>query len=339
MQQFVPQDEMLSRYRAKAIDLVNRRVLVTNFQGTQQALDLTEPPNCQGYGRVRHFVRRRKPEWPDNPLPIDPARHALGLHGADSLLAQVFQFAACAWRCWYCFVPYSLLDANQHHSALLSAEELIDLWLVEETRPQIIDLTGGAPELVPEWVVWMMRELRRRQLDRHTYLWSDDSLSNDLFWSNLSKEDRLFVASYRNYGRVCCLKGFDSQSFAFNTRAHPEQFQLQLQRLRRLTELELDLFVYVTLTSHVVEDIESKMRVFVDQLQGIDEYLPLRVVPLRVEAFTPTLTRMNAARDQAIQNQVEVARAWLREMESRYSLQTRMLPIHLVPLGKRAPCD
>src|SRR5690606_36319878 len=126
-----------------------------------------------------HFRREASPGWPPNPLPIDPASKILGITAADLLRAQVFQNASCNWRCWYCFVPFSLLGANEALSGWLSASELIDLYLNESSRPRVIDLSGGQPELVPEWVPWMMRELTDRGLEREVYLWSDDNLSND----------------------------------------------------------------------------------------------------------------------------------------------------------------
>ena len=332
MPQFVPQDEMTTRYRSKALDLVNSRVLITNFKGTQQEADLSEPANCGGFGRVRHFLRKRNSDWPINPLPIDPATHVLGLGEADQIRAQVFQFAACSWRCWYCFVPYPLLDASRKHAEFFSAAELIDLWVAEHNRPPMIDLTGGAPELVPEWILWMMQELQRRGLSDRTYLWSDDSLSNELFWTCLSESEREFIARYRNYGRVCCLKGFDERSFSFNTRAHPDQFGLQFERLRRLTELGLDLYVYVTFTTDDVTDLKTKLCRFVDCLEDINQNLPLRVVPLRVAPFTPTTSRMDHERIVAMRFQKCVVDAWSSELERRFPATMRQVPIHDVPI-------
>src|SRR4051812_4111238 len=78
-------------------------VLVSRLVGSDQEEDLTVPANCGGLGRIRHFVRTTPAGWPPNPLPIDPACKALGLPRTDRIEAQVFQNAACAWRCWYCY--------------------------------------------------------------------------------------------------------------------------------------------------------------------------------------------------------------------------------------------
>src|SRR5690349_12409002 len=98
-----------SMYRDRLIDVEGRRLLITRLAGSEQEADLTLPPNCGGYGRVRHFRRATSDGWPLNPLPIDPACAALGMPQADEIRAQAFQNAACNWRCWYCFVPFNLL--------------------------------------------------------------------------------------------------------------------------------------------------------------------------------------------------------------------------------------
>jgi uncharacterized Fe-S cluster-containing radical SAM superfamily protein len=312
--------------------LAHSKVLITNFKGTQQEADLSEPANCGGFGRVRHFVRQRFSNWPSNPLPIDPALDALHLGAVDQIRAQAFQFAACSWRCWYCFVPYPLLDANRNHASFLSAAELVDLWLAEKDRPSMIDLTGGAPELVPEWILWMMQELQRRGLQRKTYLWSDDSLSNDLFWTCLNDPEREFISRYHNYGRVCCLKGFDEHSFSFNTNANPDQFDQQFERLRRLYQAGLDLYLYVTFTTDDLTDVSSKVSRFADRLQTIDENLPLRLVPLRVDVFTPTTSRLNHSRMLAMRFQEEVVRAWSTTLDHLFPATLRELRINHVPL-------
>ncbi len=152
-------DKFSTILRQKSVDLSSNRLLVTRLAGSEQELDLSAPTNCDGFGRIRHFRRLTSDGWPSNPLPIDPACKALGLKTTDDLTAQVFQNASCNWRCWYCYVPFALLNANLSHSSFLSASELIALYLNEVNRPMVIDLTGGQPDLVPEWVPWMMKAL------------------------------------------------------------------------------------------------------------------------------------------------------------------------------------
>jgi organic radical activating enzyme len=332
---YLQSDQLASRYRNSAIDLPGRRVLVTNFRGTEQERDLSEPANCEGFGRVRHFMRKRSKDWVENPLPLDPAARALDLGFDQQLRAQVFQNAVCNWRCWYCFVPFALLDANKNHSQLMTAGDLIELWLRDPERPDMIDLTGGQPELVPEWVLWMMEELQQRGLEKEVYLWSDDNLSADYFWTALSAKDRDFMACYSMYSRVCCFKGFDDHSFSFNTMVSPDEYGKQFERMAKLMHLGLDLYAYVTFTTAEMGDVASKMNRFVDRLQRLDENFPLRTVPLKIEVFSPTASRLNTERRSALDNQFRVMEVWHGILEERFSAEQRGTRICDVPLAMR----
>ncbi|MCE9551907.1 MAG: radical SAM protein [Planctomycetes bacterium] len=305
--------------RQRSIDLDQQKLLMTNYHGTEQEQDLTAPANCDGFGRVRHFRRDTSDGWPSNPLPIDPASKALGIPAADLLQAQVFQNAACNWRCWYCYVPFHLLSADEKYSSWLSAADLMDLYLKEPARPKVIDLSGGQPDLVPEWVPWMMRELRLRRLDDDIYLWSDDNLSNDYFWRFLSDEDRELVATYRRYGKVCCFKGFNADSFAFNTCAAPDLFQQQFDLMRGYVRMGIDVYCYVTLTTPLNERIRDDMKRFVDSLQDISANLPLRMIPLEIREFAPVKSRLNNDHRAAMQNQRVAVAAWQDELQSRFT--------------------
>lgn len=325
-------DAISARYREQSVDLVARHLLVTNFRNTEQEKDFTEAANCQGFGRVRHFHRKTSEGWPTNPLPIDPACKALGIPSVDILRAQVFQNASCNWRCWYCFVPFDLLAANRKYSDWLSPAQLIDLYLEQPDPPKMIDLTGGQPDLVPEWVPWMMNEVRTRGLERNIYLWSDDNLSNDYFWRFLSDQERELIAEYNNYGRVCCFKGFNAESFAFNTLAEPMLFDRQFELMGRLLTVGMDLYAYATITTPSAKGIKDDIQHFMDRLQSLNEYLPLRTVPLEVEIFTPVQKRLDEIKKQALKNQWTAVEAWQRELECRFSSEDRARNIANVPL-------
>ena len=287
--------------RERGINLDAEKLRITNFSGSgQRRISLSRrtaairpgasfpPPDRRGMAR--------------NPLPIDPATSALGLGPqAESLNAQVFQNAVCNWRCWYCFVDFDLLSGSTEHSEMLTPAELVAMYAEESDRPPMIDLSGGQPDLVPEWVPWMIRALTDQGLEDSVYLWSDDNLSNDYFWRYLTDDDRAILDSSPMYGKVCCFKGYDDHSFAFNTAAEPELFAQQLALMGRLlNETEIDLYAYATFTSDTSDGLEAAMPAFVDCLQELDVNLPLRTVPLKIATFTPVVSRMNEGRERAL---------------------------------------
>jgi hypothetical protein len=177
-----------------------------------------------------------------------------------------------------------------------------------------------------------MRALRDRGLEGSVYLWSDDNLSNDYFWRHLGADDLELVRSFRGYGRVGCFKGFDAESFAFNTAADPALFDRQFDLIGRLIDLGLDVYGYVTLTAPTADDMGDRVARFVDRLQTVAERLPLRVVPLEVQVFTPVQSRLSTARREALAVQQQAAVAWTRELERRFPPAERDRPVVEVPL-------
>lgn len=322
------------RMRSRIIDPGTRRVLISRIAGSDQAQDLKVPANCRGLGRIRHFYRRTVDGWPPNPLPIDPANHSLGNPRSDAILAQVFQNAACAWRCWYCFVPFDLLAGNPKLGIWASADELVDLYLAEADRPAVIDLTGGSPDLTPEWVLWVMRALRARGLEQSVYLWSDDNLSTDFLWRHLTAAELSEIRSYPSYGRVACFKGFDAPSFAFNTRAHPASFDYQFELMQRLISEGFDCYGYATFTAETDVAVGSAMCKFVDRLQMIHYNLPLRTIPLHVDTFSPMKARLDDIRCDSLKIQDSAIAAWNEELSKRFTSSERQVPIYQVPLGR-----
>jgi uncharacterized Fe-S cluster-containing radical SAM superfamily protein len=303
--------QMDAALRPRVFDDENRRVLISRIADSAQERDLSLSPNCQGLGRIRHFRRTGPPGWPDNPLPIRPASRWLGLRETAELRAQVFQLAACAWRCWYCYVPYSLLSADARRAEWKTAIELIDLYLAEPDRPRVLDLTGGSPDLAPEWTAWTMDAIEERGVGSNVYLWSDDNLSSDRL---LRRENRQIlermIAHGRGYGKVCCLKGFDEASFAFNTGATELGFREQLRILRGYADTDLDLYLYVTLTSPPRADAADLVRRLVDVLGGIRLDLPSRTVPLFIAEFSVMKPRINSVTAKALAFQWDLMVAW-----------------------------
>lgn len=301
---------MAAKMRARIIRPESREILITRLEGSAQEGDLSSPVNCSGLGRVRHFRRETPLGWPDNFLPIDPATRALGTTPPGMMEAQVFQNAACAWRCWYCYVPFELLGGDERRAQWVTADQLVKLYGELESRPCILDLSGGSPDLTPEWVPWTIEALERAALADQTYLWSDDNLSTDYVFTELNDAQRRMLR-HPNYGRVCCFKGFDEESFAFNTGAEPDDFERQFERFSRYLDLGIDLYAYVTLTGPSANNINEKVSEFVERLAAVWTALPGRTVPLRIDTFGPMIAR-NSHRDfsTALEVQDAAIKVW-----------------------------
>ena len=324
---FIDTEKASNSLREKAINHTERKILITNFENSDQEKDLSDPPNCHGFGRVRHFRLGDGIDWPKNPLPILPAQKALGLDGAPMIRAQVFQNAVCNWRCWYCFVDFKLLSGNRKYSEFLDCDTLLDYYLEQENPPSVIDLTGGQPDITPEWIPWMMESLINKGLSESIYLWSDDNLSNDYFWKFLSPAQIELIQSYKMYGRVCCFKGIDELSFSHNTGAPPNLFDQQFNLWRRLLETGIDLYSYITLPAVTTTDFKTSIKIFLDKIQQIDEKYPLRIVPLQVQKFTPAISRIRDLQIDLFEGQKIAIQIWEEEMKKRFTKELLSKPI------------
>jgi uncharacterized Fe-S cluster-containing radical SAM superfamily protein len=321
-------EELSLKFRHKAINIDNKTLSITNYAGSDQEKDLTEPANCNGFGRIRHFKLNPASDWPLNPLPIIPAVKYLGINETDMLRAQVFQNSVCNWRCWYCYVDFKLLNGDSRFSKHLSCNDLLDLYEKEPNPPLLIDLSGGQPDLTPEWVPWMMEALRSRGLENKIFLWSDDNLSNDFFWRYLSPIQINMIVEYKMYARVCCFKGIDEHSFSINTKAEPKLFYQQFDLFKRLKDLGIDLYAYITLPAPGDTDFDKVIPAFLDRIQDIDERFPLRIVPLKIFEFGPSKSRNDIDKPDLMSGQAKAIQVWQREMERRFSSDLRSLPIY-----------
>lgn len=334
MSNLINTEKTSSHLREKAIDIDKKSILITNYSGSDQEKDLSEPANCNGFGRVRHFNLDTGGDWVQNPLPILPAAKALKLKPESEIRAQVFQNSVCNWRCWYCFVDFKLLNGDSKYSSFLTCDEMVDLYLKEKNPPPMIDLTGGQPDLTPEWVPWMMQALKEKGLSEKVYLWSDDNLSNDYLWKFLSNEQIDLISTYKMYSRVCCFKGIDERSFSLNTKADPKLFSNQFELCKKLIEINLDLYCYITLTANTDTDFEMAVPKFLDTAQQVDEMLPLRIVPLKIFEFTPVVSRMNEGFEDMMKGQYKAIEIWQKELRKRFSVEQLNQPITEIKLKK-----
>lgn len=300
----------VARMRERIVRSATREVLVTKLSGSSQEADLQSPVNCGGLGRIRHFRRTTAAGWPENFLPIVPAAKALGLEPPTEMEAQVFQNAACAWRCWYCYVPFELLGGDERKAEWITADRLVQRYADLKDRPPILDLSGGSPDLVPEWPVWTAEALLRRGLENDVYLWSDDNLSTDLTLKLLTEADWSILRSVR-YGKVCCIKGFDAESFAYNTGADEIEFERQFERLAGYIGKGLDLYAYVTLTGPRPDRVSREIPRLIERLERVSKGMTRRTVPLRIEMFGPTIARRTKVdREVAKSTQEKAIEVW-----------------------------
>ena len=151
--------------RSQIVRPNDQAVLLAMLHGSEESKDTYTQVNCDGLGRVRVFRTYALHFGIDDPECAKRSKCVLapGFSKFPVVRTQVFQLAACSWRCWYCYVDNALLKADPSKGTFVSASELIDLYLGQIPPADIIDLSGGQPDLVPEWPLWVLEALDRRQ--------------------------------------------------------------------------------------------------------------------------------------------------------------------------------
>ena len=79
----------------------------------------------------------------------------------------------------------------------------------------------------------------------------------------------------------------------------------------------------MTFTCLNLTKIKQKINIFLDNLQRIHHYLPLRTIPLEIKRFTPTKERFEEKMHNALINQYEVIKYWDEELSRRFNSKER----------------
>ena len=308
--------------RQRLLQKKERRVLIARLLNSKESEDPYTIVNCGGFGRVRNFSRFVMHFGTESRLREAHARSFLapGYSSMQPVRTQVFQLSGCSWRCWYCYVDAGLLSGNPEVGSFLSCDELLDLFERDLDPPAVIDLSGGQPDLIPEWLLWMMESLESRGLRGKILLRSEDNLSNRFLWEFLSEKQRNYIATYPRYVRIGCIKGFDPKSFSFNTGAKSSGFNVQFRIIEDLIHAGVNLFLHTTWTGPEIAGIEADITRLMDRLQAIDENLPLRVVPLRIRRSPAMLNRLKHFANAELVQQKAYA-VWEGELERRFSVE------------------
>ncbi len=306
--------------RSKLILPEERKFLLTCLNDSEEAKDLYTEINCQGYGRIRKFCKYSL--HLRNVVNKNSIKPLLRGHNyVEVLRSQTFQLAGCNWHCWYCFVDDNRRSANLLTSKYFSAKEIIDMYREEKIPPAVIDLSGGQPDLVPEWGLWMMKELERQGLQNNVFLWADDNLSNNYFWKFLNREQIEYMVNFPKYSRVGCFKGYNEESFYFNTCANPVLFNKQFKIFYDFLLEGFDMYAYATFTNAPHKGLNKAISNFIDRLQKVHCNLPLRTIPLKIASFTVTRRQLSQKHQKAIKFQYDVYDAWSNEISKRFSQQ------------------
>ena len=289
--------------------------IITNSDKEKRRLNV----NCNEFGRIRIFQRKKFSDWNEDPIPMDIISNKMKIGKLNEIPVQMFEVAKCNLHCWWCYLPKQLRNITEEYTKWFSVSELFNVFERENNDVKVIYLSGGNPELVPEFVYSYMKELDKRKRSQEIFLWSDDVLTTDYLVEKMSEEQINYMTKYKNYAKVCCLKGFDNESFEYNTGINGKEFDNQIKRLKICIDIGFDVYGYIILVCKDLNNIEFKIKQIMNKLQEISYFLPLRIIPIKIEKFSAVIERLNEEREQSILNQYQVLKIWNNELKNRFT--------------------
>ena len=255
--------------------------------------------------------------------PSYSAAYRLGGDPRDYSKVFTIQLAGCDYDCNYCYVPKELNVANRKKGMYFSAEEIIDHFLAAREKSQkpmnVVRISGGNPTLVPQIISDIFNQITKRKLN--VYLWIDTNLSTPKYMQNIS--DFRDILSQKNVGVVGCFKGTCKEDFSMITGADAQYYEMQYETAKWLLDQKTDFYVY--LPALVYENnIEEKLRLFIEKLIKLNKNLPLRTEILEIKDYPGAL--LNEKRAEKLgrylpkTNQRTIFELWNKVLGEFYSL-------------------
>ncbi len=192
------------------------------------------------------------------------------------------QLAGCDFDCNYCYVPKQINVADPALGKFFSAKEIIDYFLSAKEKSKepmnVVRISGGNPTIVPEIIIDIYQEIKNQNLD--VYLWIDSNLSTTKYLENL-KNDLKNIFNQKNVGVVGCFKGTCEKDFSILTGAEPQFYESQFKTAEWFLGQGTDFYVYLPALIYE-NNIEEKLKNFIERLRKLNKNLPLRVEVLEI---------------------------------------------------------
>lgn len=256
--------------------------LFANLLGTKEAEDSYHQINHGGFGRVRNFKNFLFHVETD----IRERRKFFRLNAAgewcSQFQSQVFQIGICTLKCWYCFVDRENLDGTNPYSAYLKPKDILQMFLESWPNIRNLDISGGSPDLCPEFVLELLCEIERAGLKEKITIWVESNLDVN-YYCKLPRKKIEYMAAFPNFHLLCSLKGWDSPSVAFNTR-NTASFDQQLDGLRFFYQHNFSLSVYLVFVGKTIANNKEVTELF-NQLKRISRKLPEQCIPIYIKKF------------------------------------------------------
>lgn len=224
------------------------------------------------------------------PEPYQVAQFSCGGTWNDYNAPLAIQVGLCNLDCRWCFVDDKLKKCEI--GAYFSAKDIINLWKNVEDRG-ILRVTGGEAFLAPEFLIEIGKELKQLN-SKSRFLWIDTNLLGRDYDIVVKKLTEFNIP----YGICGCFKGFDEETFEFNTQREGNLLQKQFENTKKILNSLGDkgeLFFYVPEIIEVLSEtiIREKIKKFIVKIQNeIHKVAPLRISVLEIHEYYANMEKM-----------------------------------------------
>jgi len=345
--------------RVKLVENLNRiRSTVVPADGSFAIapLETTGMPNVLSnfirVFRAIDFGRGRRPSKPYDPdfdmfthvLSDSPTTIAWKMEGdwRDYAHHAIVQIGSCNFRCFYCYVDYRFLAGrNVIH---VTAEDILSAFLrhrdalaQEGVRLNVLRISGGEPLLAPDLTLSCLKMLRQAGLDNEVCIKTETNLSplvpTDRGCAAAQWADLREFREFRNFIMHPTFHGIDGDSLQRNASAPWDEFEMMLDAVRTLIDLEIDFYPSFganTVTPGTVDP-------FFRALKDIHPKLPLRVAVRKFDlGYESPATRDNTRRNIQVFDGRETIRRWHDLLQAEYGVGYGEVPRHEIPLSPLA---
>jgi len=333
------------------------KVMLANFGKTLQAKDSFRAGKIESdYFRIKKYRKPGKKDYFEGE-PAGIASVKLGIFKEECNTVFLAQVNACNLRCWYCYVDEKNLQANPVYGKWITADEMLYYFLTvsrltqhakdPNDRVNILRLSGGEAFLNPKLIYDTVQSIKKiAGLEKKLYLWADCNLATgDFFWKYLTRKQIDEIRNFKNLGICVCYKGFDKESFHYNTGAQPKFFNQQFLMHRRLIEEDFDVYSYIYPVSIFsatdlerideisIEYLVQKMDTFIRRLQkNVSYYAPLRVTLPYIKEYEANKSEISPRRKKIIELQPVIKNLWEQIIAEKYRYcNYRKLSLHQIP--------
>jgi uncharacterized Fe-S cluster-containing radical SAM superfamily protein len=204
----------------------------------------------------------------------------------------------------------------------------------------ILRITGGEPFLVPELIIEILGELKKRNLNKDIFLWTETNLVPFIVPEDgkplVTEKHLTRLSEHKNICVHPCFHGLNENNFKEVTGQTISNFEYLIGALKRLIDAHID--VYPTFGSNISSptDVEA----FYERISQIDELLPLRFCLIEYDLdYKPIRWRRDnvpgfAKEYEKVFDRFQVIEKWDGLLRKKTGYKYGDIPRHLVPLRR-----